>query len=66
MKLLVFINNLFKKQPTVLLGRWNIVYCDKKIDKKIELNNEDHCGTCNNYYSHKRFNINKSIFYETM
>ena len=39
-------NKFFQKQPTVSLGRWNIVYCDKKINKKIDLANEDNCGVC--------------------
>ncbi len=43
-----FINKFFAKEPAVLLGRWNIVYCQQKINKKIDLANEDHCGTCNN------------------
>ena len=45
-KLKHFINY---KQPKVLLGRWNIDYCEKKINKKIDLSNEDHCGPCGNY-----------------
>jgi hypothetical protein len=28
------------------LGRWNIDYCQKKINKKVDLSNEDHCGPC--------------------
>lgn len=31
------------------LGRWNLDYCDKKLDHKVNLTNEDHCGTCNSY-----------------
>jgi hypothetical protein len=31
------------------LGRWNIDYCNKKVDKKIDLSNEDHCGPCGQY-----------------
>ncbi len=34
------------KDPPKPLGRWNIDYCNKKIDRKIELSNEDHCGPC--------------------
>ena len=32
-----------------VLGRWNIDYCDKKINNKIDLSNEDHCGPCGQY-----------------
>jgi hypothetical protein len=28
------------------LGRWNLDYCNKKINRKIDLANEDHCGPC--------------------
>ena len=31
------------------LGRWNIDYCDKKLDTKIDMSNEDHCGPCGQY-----------------
>lgn len=31
------------------LGRWNIDYCNIKINNKIDLSNEDHCGTCGQY-----------------
>jgi len=30
-------------------GRWNIDYCNKKINNKIDLSNEDHCGPCGQY-----------------
>jgi hypothetical protein len=32
----------------LLLGRWNITYCNYKINKIIDLSNEDHCGPCGN------------------
>jgi hypothetical protein len=61
-------NKFFPKQSTVMLGRWNIVYCDKKINQKIDLSNEDHCGACDiyKYNKFKENNLNKFIFYETM
>jgi hypothetical protein len=43
----IFTNiNMFKKHNPVILGRWNIDYCVKKVDRKVELSNEDHCGVC--------------------
>jgi hypothetical protein len=39
---------LKKKEQAKVLGRWQIDYCNKKIDKKIDLSNEDHCGPCGN------------------
>jgi hypothetical protein len=31
------------------LGRWKIENCHKKINYKIDLSNEDHCGPCGQY-----------------
>lgn len=31
------------------LGRWIVEDCSKKIDLKIDLSNEDHCGPCGQY-----------------
>ncbi len=31
------------------LGRWKIDYCNKKMNQKIDLSNEDHCGPCGQY-----------------
>jgi len=30
-------------------GRWKIDYCNTKINNKIDLSNEDHCGPCGQY-----------------
>ena len=42
------IQQIMKKDKKVL-GRWNMEYCDKKINKKVDLSNEDHCGSCGQY-----------------
>jgi hypothetical protein len=56
------INN---RQSKILLGRWNIIYCEKIINKKIDLSNEDHCGTCNNKNLPKEnIDIRHLIFFE--
>jgi hypothetical protein len=64
----LFKNKFFQKQQIILLGRWNIVYCEQKINKKVELANEDHCGNCNiyKYNNYNEINIDKFIFYETI
>ena len=54
-------NSFFQKQPAVLLGRWNIVYCEKKINKKIDWANEDNCGVCDINKSMVINNINKPM-----
>ena len=44
-----FITKIFTQQISKPLGRWNIDYCSKKLDRKIDLSNEDHCGPCGQY-----------------
>ncbi len=47
-----YINSIIQKwiKPEKrVLGRWNIDYCNKTIDNKIDLSNEDHCGPCGQY-----------------
>jgi len=48
-----FIKTIIKrfvvKEQLKPLGRWNIDYCNTKINNKIDLSNEDHCGPCGQY-----------------
>jgi hypothetical protein len=39
----------FIKEDKKILGRWKIEYCDKKMNHKIDMSNEDHCGPCGQY-----------------
>lgn len=39
---------LFYNNPKPL-GRWNIEYCNNKMNRKIDMSNEDHCGPCGQY-----------------
>jgi hypothetical protein len=48
------IKMIIKNEPPKILGRWNIDYCNKKMNKKIDLSNEDHCGPCGEYILTKR------------
>jgi hypothetical protein len=41
-----FSNKIPDSRP---LGRWNIDYCSKRTNTKIDLANEDHCGPCGQY-----------------
>jgi len=41
----IFRRLLFGEKPKVL-GRWNIDYCEQKMNKKVDYSNEDHCGPC--------------------
>jgi hypothetical protein len=40
---------LTQREPPKLLGRWNINYCTKTMNSKVDLANEDHCGPCGQY-----------------
>lgn len=40
--------NFKPKQIDLILGRWKVENCHKKIDRKIDYANEDHCGPCGN------------------
>lgn len=31
------------------MGRWNVETCNTKLNQKIDLSNEDHCGPCGQY-----------------
>jgi hypothetical protein len=48
-----FITNIIKKfQPKDIikpLGRWRIENCNTRMNHKIDLSNEDHCGPCGQY-----------------
>ena len=49
MKFIKSIIQKFMKEDKKILGRWNIEYCDKRMNHKIDLSNEDHCGPCGQY-----------------
>ena len=49
-----FLNFIIKEQPKMTLGRWNIDYNIKQLNKKVDLANEDHCGPCGNYIIGKK------------
>ena len=43
------IKRLIKKDIQKPVGRWGTEQCNKKIDYKIDMSNEDHCGPCGQY-----------------
>ena len=50
------INSILKRavnDSKKILGRWSIETCDKKMNNKIDLANEDHCGPCGQYVLEK-------------
>jgi len=57
------INSILKRavnDSKKILGRWSIETCDKKMNNKIDLANEDHCGPCGQYMLNKLPTINNN------
>lgn len=48
-RLINYFAKFIKKEPLRPLGRWGTERCSLKLDKKIDLSNEDHCGPCGEY-----------------
>lgn len=56
------INKIISRDPpNKVLGRWNIDYCSKKTNIKIDMSNEDHCGPCGQYALSKLVTHPKSL-----
>jgi hypothetical protein len=50
MKYLTIIKKLLMPKKILKpVGRWNIEICNTKLNNKIDLSNEDHCGPCGQY-----------------
>ena len=59
-RIINIVKQLFNpKETPKLLVRWNIDYCSKKMNNKIDLSNEDHCGPCGQYAISKQIAPNK-------
>jgi len=61
MKFLSMIHNIIPKKIPNPLGRWGLEYCKIKINNKVDLSNEDHCGTCGKYALEKLNATNKNL-----
>ena len=50
------------------VGRWKIENCDKKMNLKIDLSNEDHCGPCGKYLKNalvtEKFDVTSKKFFK--
>ena len=44
-----FLRKIFPKELPKPVGRWRIEQCNTKMNSKIDLSNEDHCGPCGQY-----------------
>jgi hypothetical protein len=47
--IITIVKKLWVKESPNPLGRWKIEYCNKTLNNKIDLSNEDHCGPCGQY-----------------
>jgi len=52
------IKRILPKETPKPVGRWNIEHCNVKMNQKVDLSNEDHCGPCGQY---AKIKINKII-----
>jgi hypothetical protein len=56
---LIVVKKLISKPIQQHLGRWRTETCNKKLNNKIDLSNEDHCGPCGQYVLQKIESKNK-------
>jgi len=51
MRILSVLRNIFIPRHTLCtpLGRWQLEKCNVRLNRKIALSNEDHCGPCGEY-----------------
>jgi hypothetical protein len=56
---LIVVKKLISKPIQQPLGRWRTETCNKKLNNKIDLSNEDHCGPCGQYVLQKIESKNK-------
>lgn len=65
--IITIIKKLLPKDIQKPVGRWRIENCDKVMNNKIDLSNEDHCGPCGQYALEKielKKNENTDIYLE--
>jgi len=59
MKYIAFLKQFIPKELPKPVGRWRLEQCNKQMKEKIDLANEDHCGTCGQYAMKKLESIKK-------
>ena len=59
-----FLMKLIPKELPKPLGRWKVEHCNKKMNTKIDLSNEDHCGPCGEYAKIKTELQNKIVVFD--
>jgi hypothetical protein len=53
------LKSIWKKDISKPVGRWRIEECNIKMNQKIDLSNEDHCGPCGQYALEKQTTLGK-------
>jgi len=53
------INKVIPKALPKPVGRWSMEECNVKINSRIDLSNEDHCGPCGQYALEKIEKVEK-------
>lgn len=59
--IITFIKRLIPKELPKPVGRWRIEKCNKQMNEKIDLSNEDHCGPCGQYALEKKTDYPKKL-----
>lgn len=57
----VFKSLITKERKPIQLGRWSLNHCEKKVSRKTDMTNEDHCGTCSTMRLNYLTQENKSL-----
>ena len=47
--IITILKKIFAKDVPKPIGRWRLEQCNKQMNSKIDLSNEDHCGPCGQY-----------------
>jgi len=47
--IITIIRKIFPKESPKPIGRWKLESCNKQMNSKVDLSNEDHCGPCGQY-----------------
>ena len=56
------VKKMLSKERSPPVGRWRREDCNTKMNQKIDLSNEDHCGPCGQYALDKtETNSNKNV-----
>jgi len=55
------LKHIIPKELPKPVGRWSVEQCNKKINSRVDLSNEDHCGPCGQYALEKMEPTNKEI-----